>query len=70
MGDAEWRPAVTGANLAKRAIGQIGAALHVIDARAEGAIAFDPERQPLDEPHRMHGVEMAQHQNAGRVLAP
>ena len=55
---------------AKRAIGQIGAALHVVDARAERAVAFDPEWQPLDEPHRMHGVEMAQHQNARRVLAP
>ena len=54
----------------KRAVGQISAALHVIDAGAERAVAVDPERQPLDESERVHGVEMAQHQNAGRVLAP
>ena len=68
--DAERRLRAIGANLAKRMIGQIRAALHVVDAGAERAIAVDLERQPLDESHRMHGVEMAQHQNARRVLAP
>src|SRR5256885_7662884 len=48
-------------------VGKIGAALHVVDARAEGAVAVNPKRQPLDESERMHG-EMTQHQNAGRLL--
>jgi hypothetical protein len=51
-------------------IGEIGAALHVVDSRTEGAIALNPERQALDEPERMHGVEMAEHQNARRLLPP
>ena len=54
----------------ERAISQIGAALHVVDAGSVGDIALDAERQPLDETHRVHGVEMAEHQDARLVLPP
>ena len=70
LGDAERRPGAVGANLPKRMIGEIGAALHVVDARAEGAVALDPERQALDEAERMHRIEMAQHQDSRCVLPP
>ena len=56
--------------LAERVMGDIGAALHVVDAGAEGAVALDLERQAIDEAHRMDGVEMAQNQDARRVLSP
>ena len=59
-----------GAHLPERVEGEIGAALHVVDAGAEGAVAVDAERQPLDESHRMDRIEMAQHQNPRRVLSP
>ena len=62
--------AAVGAKLPERVVGEIGAALHVVDAGAEGAVALDPERQALDESHRMHRIEMAEHQDSGRVLAP
>ena len=68
--DPERRALGRGAKLPERMIGEIGAALHVVDARTERAVALDPERQPLDEAHRMHGIEMAQHQDARLVLAP
>src|SRR6516164_277128 len=58
------------AELAESVIGEIGAALHVVDSRTESAVAVNPKRQALDEPERMHGVEMAQHQNARRLLSP
>ena len=70
LGDAERRPRAIRADLPKRMIGEIGAALHVVDAGAEGAVALDAERQPLDESHRMHRIEMAQHQDSRRVLPP
>ena len=70
LGDAERRPCTISTNLAKRMVSEIGAALHVIDAGAEGAVALDLERQPLDESQGMHGIEMAQHQDARRVLPP
>ena len=50
MGDTERRARAVGADLPKGVIGEICAALHVVDAGAEGAVAVDPERQPLDEP--------------------
>ncbi len=43
LGDAERRPRVIGADLPERVIGEIGAALHVVDARAERAVAIDLE---------------------------
>ena len=70
LGYAERRACRIGANLAERVIGEIGAALHVVDAGAEGAVALDPERQPLDESQGMHGIEMAQHQDSRCVLSP
>src|SRR5260221_1145824 len=51
-------------------VGEIGAALHVVDAGAESAVALDPKRQTFDKPQGMHGVEMAQHQDSGLLLAP
>src|SRR5258705_13810409 len=47
-----------------------GGAYHVVDARTEGAVAFYPERQSLDESHGMNGVEMTEHQDSRRILAP
>jgi hypothetical protein len=70
LGDAERRPRALGASLPKRMIGEIGAALHVVDARAESAVARNPERQALDEAKRMHRIEMAEHQDSRRVLPP
>ena len=70
LGHAERRSCVLRAKLAKGVIGEIGAALHVVDAGAERAVALDPERQPLDESDRVHGIEVAQHQDARRVLPP
>ncbi len=54
----------------KGMMGEIGAGLHVVDAGTEGAVALDLERQPFDEAHGMHGVEMAEHEDAGLVLSP
>ncbi|MEY9135549.1 hypothetical protein ABIE79_007016 [Bradyrhizobium diazoefficiens] len=70
MGDAEWRALGRGAQRAKRVMGDVGAALHVVDAGTERAVAFDLERQALDESQGMNGIEVAQHQDAGPVLAP
>ena len=64
------RPGVIRAGLPKRMVGEIGAALHVVDAGAERAVALDAKRQPLDEADRMHRIEMAQHQDSRRVLPP
>src|SRR5438093_2959461 len=58
LGDAERQPRALSASLPKRMIGEIGTALHVVDARAERAVARDPERQALDESKRMHRIEM------------
>jgi hypothetical protein len=68
--DAERRPAAVGAELPEGMMGEIGAALHVVDPRTEGRVALDLERQAVDEAHRMHGVEMAENQNTRRVLSP
>ena len=70
LGDAERRRRGFGANLPKRMIGEIGAALHVVDAGAESTVTRDLERQPLDESKRMHRIEMAQHQDSRCVLPP
>ena len=70
LGDAERRTSGRGAKLPERMIGEIGSALHVIDARAESAVAVDLERQPFDETHRVHGIEMAEHQDSRFILAP
>jgi hypothetical protein len=70
LGYAKRRSCAIRANLAKRMIGEVSSALHVIDAGPECAVAIDLERQPRDESHRMHGVEMAQHQDSRRVLPP
>ena len=70
LGHAERRARSVRAKLPERMVGEIGAALHVIDARTEGTVAFYPERQALDESHRMHGVEMAEHEDSRRILAP
>ena len=51
-------------------VGEIGAALHVVDAGAEGAVALDPERQTLDETQGMHGIEMAENKDSRPILAP
>ncbi len=58
------------AELLERMKREISASLHVIDAGAEGAVAFDPERQSFDESEGMHGVEMTQDQDSGAVLSP
>ena len=70
LGDAERRTLAAHADLAERMVGQIGAALHVVDAGSEGAVTLDPERQALDEADRVHRIEMAQDQEARRVLSP
>ena len=70
LGDAERRTLAAGAELPEGVIGEVGAALHVVDAGTEGAVALDPERQPFDEADRVDRIEMAQHQDARRVLAP
>src|SRR5262249_33973107 len=51
-------------------VGEIGAAFHVVDAGAKGAVAIDPKRQTLDEPKWMNRIEMAQHEDPRRVLTP
>ncbi len=51
-------------------VGEIGSALHVIDARTESAVALDSKRQSFDESHRMNRIEMAQYQDSRRLLAP
>jgi hypothetical protein len=70
VGDAERRTLGRSAKLAKGVIGDVGAALHVVDAGTERAVAFDLERQTFDEAHRMNGIEMAEHQDTGSVLPP
>src|SRR6185437_7291549 len=45
MGDAKRRLAVRRTELPECVVGDIGAALHVIDAGTKGAIAVDPELQ-------------------------
>ena len=51
-------------------IGQISAALHVVDARTEGAVSLYPERQALDKSDRVHRIEMTENKNPGRILPP
>src|SRR5258705_12124369 len=51
-------------------VSEIGTALHVVDAWAEGAVALDSERQALDESEGMNLIEVAQHQDSRRILAP
>ena len=71
LGDVQAaRARHSAAKLLERMVGEIGAALHVVDAGAEGAVALDPERQTFDESQRMHGIEMAQHQDSRPLLAP
>ena len=70
LGHAERRTLAAGAELPERVIGEVGAALHVVDAGTEGDVALDPERQPLDESDGMDRIEMAQHQDSRLVLAP
>src|ERR1700716_2688221 len=67
LGHAKRRTPRAAAKLRKRVV---GAALHVIDAGPEGDIALDPERQPIDESERVHGVEMAEHKYPRHILAP
>lgn len=47
-----------------------GRPTHVANAGTERAVAIDPERQALDEAHRVYGIEMAQRQDARCLLAP
>src|SRR5712691_1166430 len=68
--DAERRAFGACAELPEGVVGEIGPALHVVDARAEGAVALDPERQAVDEAERVYRIEMAQHQDARRILTP
>ena len=70
LGHAKRRTLAISAKLPERVIGEVGAALHVVDAGTEGAVALDPERQALDESDGMDRIEMAQHQDSRRVLAP
>src|SRR5262249_20344520 len=70
LGDAKRRARRRGADLPEGVVGEVSATLHVVDAGAIGTIAVDPERQALNEAHGMHGVVVAQHQDARRVLAP
>ena len=49
LGHAERGARAIGAKLPECMIGEIGAALHVVDAGPIGAVALDPERQSLDE---------------------
>jgi hypothetical protein len=49
---------------------KVGAALHVIHAGAVEPVADKPHGQvALQRPDGMHGVEMSQHEPAGRVTA-
>ena len=59
LGHAERRTGAHRSKLPEGVVGQIGTALHVVDAGAEGAVSLDPERKALDEAHRMHGIEVA-----------
>jgi len=70
LGYPERGPGGIGAGLSERAAGEVGAAFHVVDAGAESAVTLDAKRQPLDESHRMHRIEMAQHQDPRRILTP
>ena len=70
LGHAKRRTRAIGADLPECVVGEIGAALHVVDAGPESAVALDLERQPFDEADRMNGIEMAQHQDSRRVLSP
>src|SRR4029077_2503562 len=49
LGHAERRTGTHRAELSEGVVGQMGAALHVVDAGAEGAVPLDPERKALDE---------------------
>src|SRR5919198_942049 len=51
-------------------IGQIGAALHIVDARSVGAIPLNPKRKMCKRAFRVDGVEMTQRKNARPVTAP
>ena len=68
MGDRQRRSSLAEKTV-ERLISDIDATLHVADARAEGDVALDLEGKPLDEAGRMHGIEMAQDENAGLAFA-
>ena len=53
--------------LADRFQRQVVAALHVQDARPPGAVALAPERQFRQRADRVHGVEVAHHQDARHI---
>jgi hypothetical protein len=56
---------------AQRGQRDMGAALHVVDAGAEGAAALDAEGHARERAHRMHRVEMRHHEDALlRRIAP
>jgi hypothetical protein len=70
LGHTQRRSCGIDAKLPEGVVGQIGATLHVVDAGPESAVALDLERQPLDEAHRVHGIEVTEDQDARRILAP
>ena len=70
LGHTERRTLGARAKLPERMISQVGAALHVVDAGTEGAVALDPERQTVDESQRMNRIEMAEDKDSRLVLAP
>ena len=51
-------------------IGEVRAALHVVDPGPERDVPVDRERQALDEAERMQRVEMAEDQDARLILSP
>src|SRR5882724_10830280 len=70
MADGERRRAGGRDEMAQRRKGNEGAALHVVDAGTKGDVALDLEGQWSGErAYRMHGVEMAEHEDAGLVFA-
>src|SRR5439155_20531140 len=70
LGYAKRRTLRRRTKLRERMVSEIGAALHIVNARTEGAVALDSERQALDESQGMNRIEVAQHQDSRRILAP
>src|SRR3546814_2870666 len=70
-GDRQWRLLTLAHEVAIGVIGEIGAALHIVDAGAVDDVSFAPEGQLFGErAHRMDRVEVTDHENARTVAAP
>ena len=54
--------------LFQRVAGGVHPALHVVDPGSVNAVSFPPEGQlAFERTHRMHGVEVTEHQDAGAL---